>query len=86
MFALLNPSGQKMRLVYKSAPGDQIIFAVCWQPRINLLQINLLQLGIWKRHRGLTVDNRRVDNDTGQVGVGHGFIQDKASNAGKINI
>lgn len=31
---------------------------------------------------GLTVDDRRVDNNAGQVGVGHGFVQDEASDAG----
>lgn len=31
---------------------------------------------------GLTVDDGRVDNNAGQVWVGHGFVQDEASDAG----
>lgn len=46
-----------------------------------------LRLGVGPARRrsgstGLTVDDRRVDNDAGQVGVGHGFVQDEASDAG----
>lgn len=86
VFAFLNPSGQKMRLVYKSGPGRRIIFDSCWCSRVNLLQINPAQTGICKCQRGLTVDNGRVDNDAGQVRVRHGFVQDEAADAGKINI
>lgn len=32
---------------------------------------------------GLTIDNRRVDNNAGQVWVGHGLVQDEAADAGK---
>lgn len=53
-------------------------------PGVKLLQINPVRVGIWKCQRGLTVDNRGVHNDTGQVGVRHGFVQDEASDTGKI--
>lgn len=86
VFAFLDPSGQRMLLVYKSAPGRRIIFVFCLRPRVNLLQIHPVQAEIWKCQQGLTVDNRRVDNDARQVRVGHGFVQDQASDAGKINI
>lgn len=62
------------------------LFCLCWRPRVNLLQINAAQARIWKFQQGLTVDNGGVDDDASQVRIGHGFVQDEAADAGKINI